>query len=90
MGKLAAVAVAMTAFALSALSVAACTSSDETTGGGPATGATTTTSAPLVAATRTGERTVNPGYRQGVASLPDGGWIFSGTTVLARTDRDLV
>jgi hypothetical protein len=51
--------------------------------------AVTATTAPLVAATIASEQTVNPGYRQGVASLPDGGWIFSGTTVLARTDAAL-
>jgi len=90
-GKLAAVVLTVSALSMmSMLSVAGCASSDETTEGGPAADETTTTSAPLVAATRTGERTVNPGYRQGVASLPDGGWVFSGTTVLARTDRDLV
>ena len=61
-------------------------SGDDGTGGA---GATTPTTAPLVAATSTGEQTINPGYRQGVASLPDGGWIFSGTTVLARTDEVL-
>lgn len=59
-------------------------------GGGGDAGGTTPTTAPLVAATSTGEQTINPGYRQGVASLPGGGWVFSGTTVLARTDRALV
>ncbi|MBL8777112.1 MAG: hypothetical protein JNK12_14310 [Acidimicrobiales bacterium] len=57
--------------------------------GGPPDETTTTTAAPQVEATSTGEQTINPGYRQGLASLPDGGWIFSGTTVLARTDEAL-
>jgi len=48
------------------------------------------TTAPRFTATTTGEEVVNPGYRQGVARLDDGGWIFSGTTVLARVDADLV
>lgn len=50
---------------------------------------TTTTTAPVFTATSTGDVVVNPGYRQGVAHLDDGGWIFSGTTVLARVDADL-
>lgn len=50
---------------------------------------TTTTTAPVFTATSTGDEVVNPGYRQGVAHLDDGGWIFSGTTVLARVDADL-
>lgn len=70
---------------------AACSSSDgDGDGNGDSSGATAPpTTAPLVAALSTGEETINPGYRQGVASLPDGGWIFSGTTVLARTDAAL-
>ncbi len=66
---------------------AACGSDSDTDDGADGT---TPTTAPLVAATSTGEQTINPGYRQGVASLPGGGWVFSGTTVLARTDRALV
>lgn len=70
----------------------ACSSSDDDSGGGEtdaSADAAPPTTAPLVAARSTGEETINPGYRQGVASLPDGGWIFSGTTVLARTDDAL-
>lgn len=71
--------------------VAACSSGDDE--GTDPTDATADvappTTVPLVAALSTGEQTINPGLRQGVASLPDGGWIFSGTTVLARLDADL-
>lgn len=56
----------------------------------PATTSSPPTTAPRFTATTTGEEVVNPGYRQGVARLDDGGWIFSGTTVLARVDADLV
>lgn len=79
-----------------ALGAVGCSSSSDGDAGGAGEGAdadattTTTAATPLVTATSTGEQTINPGYRQGVASLPDGGWIFSGTTVLARTDEALV
>lgn len=56
----------------------------------PSTTSSPPTTAPRFTATTTGEQVVNPGYRQGVARLDDGGWIFSGTTVLARVDADLV
>ena len=79
---------ALVGVALVALVAAGCSS-----GGGEAAddtvASTTTTSAPVFAATSTGDEVVNPGYRQGVAHLDDGGWIFSGTTVLARVDAGL-
>lgn len=80
------VVAAVIALAVIGLGAVGCSSDSD--GGAPA--GTTPTTAPLVAATTTGEQTINPGYRQGVASLPDGGWVFSGTTVLARTDINLV
>ncbi len=91
-GRSSATVVAVVVLALGAVG---CSSSDGDAGDGGAAGesaeveVTTSTTAPLVTATSTGEQTINPGYRQGVASLPDGGWIFSGTTVLARTDEAL-
>lgn len=85
------------ALVVAALVAAGCSSSsggeDDGGGGGESadtTGApTTTTTAPVFTATSTGDTVVNPGYRQGVAHLDDGGWIFSGTTVLARVDAAL-
>lgn len=85
-GLAAGVAVAV---AVSVLGAAGCSSDGGEGSGGDGAAATTPTTAPLVAATSTGDQTINPGYRQGVASLPDGGWVFSGTTVLARTDGAL-
>ncbi len=85
-GLAAGVAVAVAVLVLGA---AGCSSDGGEGSGGDGAAATTPTTAPLVAATSTGDQTINPGYRQGVASLPDGGWVFSGTTVLARTDGAL-
>jgi len=85
-------AVASTGLALVlVLAAVACSSGDDSGDGdsGATSDVATPTTAPLIAAQSTGEQTINPGYRQGVASLPDGGWIFSGTTVLARTDGAL-
>lgn len=80
--------------AVAVLVAAGCNSSsgDGDAGGGSAettAAPTTTTTAPVFTATSTGDEVVNPGYRQGVAHLDDGGWIFSGTTVLARVDGEL-
>jgi hypothetical protein len=72
------------------LVVVACLAAGCSDDDGGSSGESPTTTAPLVHAVRTGEETLNPGYRQGLARLPDGGWIFSGTTVLARTDDALV
>lgn len=87
-GLAAGVAVAVAVLVL-VLGAAGCSSDGGEGSGGDGAAATTPTTAPLVAATSTGDQTINPGYRQGVASLPDGGWVFSGTTVLARTDGAL-
>ena len=78
--------------AVGAVVAAGCASGGGGGDGAPADDAvatTTTVVPPVFTATTTGEEAVNPGYRQGVARLDDGGWIFSGTTVLARVDADL-
>jgi hypothetical protein len=69
-----------------ALAVGACSSTSSSSTATTRAAATTTTVPPVATLTRT--RDVSPLYSQGLASVP-GGWIFSGTDWLARTDGAL-
>jgi len=69
------------------IAAGACSSKASPTPRTNATASTTTTIAPPIA-TLTQTRSVSPLYSQGVAAIP-GGWIFSGTDWLARTDDAL-
>ena len=68
--------------------VAAAGCSSSSSNARPSTTAPTTTTTRPPVATLTQTRSVSPLYSQGVAAI-SGGWIFSGTDWLARTDSDL-
>jgi hypothetical protein len=79
---------AITVF-VSVLLATACSSSNPSTNA-PTASSSTTTAVPVVLGPvqKTGEQPVSAVYSQGVARIP-GGWIFSGTDSLWRTDDHL-
>jgi len=88
-------ALLLATFGVAVLALSACSSSAEpassrTTSTGGRAAATTTTRPPAVAGpvVRTSQQRLSPVYAQGVARIP-GGWVFSGTNSLSRTDNSL-
>jgi hypothetical protein len=84
-------AVRLLVVGLAACAIASCSSSSKPTTTVPSTGASSTTTKPrpvFGAASITGQQRLSGYYTQGVARVP-GGWIFSGTNSLWRTDDNL-